>query len=187
MNTGLISSRYARALLMFVDETGAGETVLRQVQVIGKALSALPQLRMMMEDPGGVSQAQKMSLFESALDGEKLAPELESLLRLLLRGGRISLAGFVFKSFERMYYASRGIKPCRLVTASPAVHLEERLSALVSEKTGCKALIAMEVDPDLIGGFVFEVDDMRLDASMSSALEKVRKGLYTLNSTERKL
>ena len=39
MDTGLISSRYARALLLLVDETGGGEEVLAQTLTLSQALS----------------------------------------------------------------------------------------------------------------------------------------------------
>ena len=36
-----------------------------------------------------------------------------------------------------------------------------------------------EVDPDLIGGFIVQVEDKRLDASIASQLKQIRKDLET--------
>ena len=38
-----------------------------------------------------------------------------------------------------------------------------------------------EVNPDLIGGFVIDVDSTRLDASLSNELEQLRQNLIRSN------
>jgi F-type H+-transporting ATPase subunit delta len=38
------------------------------------------------------------------------------------------------------------------------------------------------VDPDLIGGFVFELDGRRLDASVRSQLDRIRRQLVDESS-----
>ena len=73
MNTGIIATRYATALLKLVEETGSGELVVAQVQVIEKALDEVPDFRRAVVDPA-VSVVRKISLFEAALkDGSGTA------------------------------------------------------------------------------------------------------------------
>ncbi len=62
MNTGIIASRYAEALLKLVDETGGGETVIVQVQRLREALDSVPDLRRALVDTAVVSRDQKGSL-----------------------------------------------------------------------------------------------------------------------------
>ena len=38
------------------------------------------------------------------------------------------------------------------------------------------------MDPDIIGGFVFEVDDLRMDASVKGQMEKTREKLLDRNN-----
>ena len=52
--------------------------------------------------------------------------------------------------------------------------LESRLRELIGKETGCELLFEAKVDPSLIGGFVFEVEDMILDASVSRQLDVIR-------------
>lgn len=61
MNTGIIATRYATALLKLVEETGSGEAVAAQVQVIEKALDEVPDFRRAVVDPA-VAAVQKISL-----------------------------------------------------------------------------------------------------------------------------
>ena len=51
MNTGIIASRYARALLRLVEETGSGEVVVSQARAILDALASSPELRDAISDP----------------------------------------------------------------------------------------------------------------------------------------
>lgn len=195
MNTGIIATRYATALLKLVEETGSGELVAAQVQVIEKALDEVPDFRRAVDDPA-VAAVQKISLFEASLK-DSMAQELHKFLELLIRNGRIGDVRLVLTTFVTEYYRSRHIKRARLVVADPALldpeptpsdpvpvegplrqaqrpALESRLRDLVEKQTGCELLLETKVDPSLIGGFVFEVEDMILDASVSRQLDVIR-------------
>ena len=195
MNTGIIATRYATALLKLVEETGSGELVAAQVQVIEKALDEVPDFRRAVDDPA-VAAVQKISLFEASLK-DSMAQELHKFLELLIRNGRIGDVRLVLTTFVTEYYRSRHIKRARLVVADPALldpeptpsdpvpvegalrqaqrpALESRLRDLVEKQTGCKLILKTEVNPSLIGGFVFEVEDTVLDASVSRQLDVIR-------------
>lgn len=195
MNTGIIATRYATALLKLVEETGSGELVAAQVQVIEKALDEVPDFRRAVDDPA-VAAVQKISLFEAALK-DSMAQELHKFLELLIRNGRIGDVRLVLTTFVTEHYRSRHIKRARLVVADPALldpeptpsdpvpvegalrqaqrpALESRLRELIGKETGCELLLETKVDPSLIGGFVFEVEDMILDASVSRQLDVIR-------------
>ena len=210
MNTGIIATRYATALLKLVEETGSGETVAAQVQAIEKALDEVPDFRRAVVDPA-VAPAKKIALFEAALsslaaepvkgtsrpnqslrqtrrpvEATSLAPELRKFLELLIRNGRIGDVRLTFTTFIIEYYRSRHIKRARLVVADSALlnlgsTLEPRLRDLIEKQTGCKLILKTEVNPSLIGGFVFEVEDTVLDASVSRQLDIIRRQFIEKN------
>lgn len=147
MNTGVISSRYARALLKLVTETGRGPQVYEQVQS-------------MLENPDSLP--------------EPLEADIQSLVRLLMENGRTEFLQFVFHTFAQMYREQNHIKLAHLTTPVPAPELGEKLIALMKEKTGCEIILKTDVDPSIIGGFVFDIDDYRIDASVSGELQRMR-------------
>ncbi len=202
MNTGIIATRYATTLLKLVDETGSGDVVAAQVQVIEKALDEVPEFRRAVDDPA-VAAVQKISLFEASLK-DSMAQELHKFLELLIRNGRIGDVRLVLTTFVTEYYRSRHIKRARLVVADPALldpeptpsdpvpvegslrqtqrpALESRLRDLVEKQTGCRLILKTEVNPSLIGGFVFEVEDTVLDASVSRQLDFIRRQFIEKN------
>lgn len=184
MNTGIIATRYATALLKLVEETGSGEAVAAQVQAIEKALDEVPDFRRAVVDPA-VSVVRKISLFEAALK-DSMAQELRKFLELLIRNGRIGDVRLIFTTFINEYYRSRHIKRARLVVADSALlnlgsTLESRLRDLIEKQTGCRLILKTEVNPSLIGGFVFEVEDTVLDASVSRQLDIIRRQFMEKN------
>ncbi len=194
MNTGIIASRYATALLKLVDETGpsagsgqsSGEEVVAQARMILDALESMPDLRRAIAD-FSVPSDKKMSLLEAIVSdnchperGEgSLAPELRKFFSLLIRNGRIGDISLVLKSFENQYYESRKIVRGKLTLPAPpdsaAGKLEDRLKDLIEKKTGKTLLLTTEIDESLIGGFVLEVEDRLLDASVSHQLDIIRR------------
>ena len=189
---GLIASRYAKALLKLVDETGNGELVVQQVQVLQDALGSVPELRRAVDDLQAVTTDQKTALFETVISGggsstDTMTPELRSFIALLGRNGRIDEIRLIFNSFISEYYKSRGIIRGRLVFPSEegatkdGKTLEKRIKDMVESKSGKKLLLKTEVDESLIGGFLLEVEDQLLDASVSHQLDLIRKQFIERN------
>ena len=191
MNTGIIASRYATALLKLVDETSSsagsgqssGEVVVAQARAILNALETLPDLRRAITDPS-VPSDKKRALLETVVS-ETIAPELRKFFNLLIRNGRIGDIALALKSFEDQYCQARGIVRGRLVLPSEpdeaARVLENKIRSLIESKTGKTLQLTTEVDETLIGGFVLEVEDKLLDASVSRQLERIRSQFVERN------
>ena len=155
MNTGMIASRYASALLRYTQETGGGERVCAQV-------------RRLLEHPEERPAA--------------LEPELERFVRLLVKNGRMGEVRFIFRSFIAMYYRSRGIQVARLTTAVPAKELERKLRNVLEKQLGCEVLLEASVNPDLLGGFTLEIGDYLLDGSVRRQIETIRRQFVISNN-----
>ncbi len=181
MNTGTISARYASALLKFSSESGHEKLVYRQVKTLAGSMSALPQLRNLLDNPMSVSDSQKFSLLSSALGDEKMADELQSFIRLVMKKRRTKYLRFMLLSFIRQYRDAHNIKESRLITAIPDTELEKKISDIIRERKGDSVLFEHRVDPSIIGGFIFEIDGLRLDASTSAQLKSVRKQFIEKN------
>lgn len=155
MNTGLIASRYANALLLLTKESGRGEQVCEQVRRILASPEDMP------------------SAFE---------PDLEKLIALLKKNGRLEYLKFVLRSFVSLYFSSEGICLATLTTAIPAPELGKKLCNLVTGLTGYRIVLDSRVDPSIIGGFVFDVDDNLFDASVKTQIETIRREFIEKNT-----
>ena len=62
------------------------------------------------------------------------------------------------------------------------VDLKERMEKAVQEKEGGVVHVEMEVDPKIIGGFIFEMDGKRMDASVEGRIARIRRHLVEKNN-----
>lgn len=155
MNTGAISTRYAKALLRWSQESGAADAVAGQV-------------RTMLSDPDNIPQ--------------KLVPELEKFVAFLIAKGRKEYLRSVFRKFIELYNREVGVKYARLTAVGDSPALTEKIRTLLEKQTGCKVNMETVVDPGLIGGFVVEVDGYTLDASVRHQIDTVRRQFMVSNN-----
>jgi F-type H+-transporting ATPase subunit delta len=88
----------------------------------------------------------------------------------------------ILRDFVTIYRRGIGIRKAHLVTATePSERLLQRLKALVKQKTGDDVIIEVEVDPSIIGGFVFDIDEYLLDASIKHQLDQIRQQFIEKN------
>lgn len=165
--TGLIASRYAHALLEFSTQRGTAPQVFAEVQ---RLLVAIADEQARKGDDG---------ILSACID--TLGEEMRRFLTLVIANRRSDLLPFILHSFVAQYRKVNGITTARLTTAAPSPALEQRLAALLAKRGYRKVDFASDVDADLIGGFVLQVDDLRLDASVKSQLQTLREQLAEKN------
>ena len=181
MDTGLIVSRYAMALVRLVEETGGGEKVCAEATALQKAVRSVPGLGQALRGSSGLSPDDKVALVRSALGGS-VSDEFARFIGLLASSGRDEFLPMILSSFIHKYYQSRNIRLATLRTVSkPSEEVLDRIRAMVREKAGFDIIINVETDPDLIGGFVFDVDDYLVDSSVKRQLELIRRQFIRKN------
>ena len=182
MNVGIVSARYAEALLKYVEETGNGETVYRQVCGLEKCFSSLEDMRSLIYHPKATSDRLKLRVLATALGGEEnAAPELMRFFRLVIRHKRTKFLHLILRIFMEKYRNSRGISWARLVTAVPSEELEKKIAGVLHNVTGRTLELETKNDPSLIGGFIFDMEWTRLDASVASQLNSIKRQFIEKN------
>ena len=157
MYTGLIASRYASALAEFSAANGDEERTYDEVRRLIGLYRRDRSLRDVLFSPV-VGDEAKLEVLRGAF-GRPMSASLEGFVRLVLRHRREHYLYFMFYSFTDLYrFAGR---VCR--AAESRTHGEVRL--------------AREVRPELIGGFVFRMDDVLIDASVAAQLKLLRRKL----------
>lgn len=181
MNAGIIASRYARALLQYVQDSGGGDKVYSQACVIGLRMMEVRELKDFLEDHGELSVERKLELLQSSL-GEEPAPELVAFVNLVASRRRMRFFSRMLYSFIAQYREANNIKVGRIIVASPVDGLKERMEALFHERTGAQIQLLEKVNPEILGGFIFEMDGYRLDASVENQFRRIRRQLIEKNN-----
>lgn len=169
MDLGLISVRYARALLKAGIETGLSEKVYADMQALATSYAAEPRLKATIDNPM-VSKRQKEALLNAAAS-EKPAELTQRFFKLVIKEGREDIMQFIANSFITLYRKHNNLVSAKLTTAAPLdATTESKLRQLVEKKTNGTVEFKTAINSNLIGGFVLEYDTYRMDASVKTQL-----------------
>lgn len=162
MNAGLIAARYASALLLFAKEEQAEDRVYEDSRIFLDALQAAE----------GPCPAEDMT---GCIEG--LSEPMQKFITLVLRNKRAEYLPAILNAYRDRYRKEKGITRAWLTTAADNPDLADKLGRLMKEHGFSKVDFKTETDPALIGGFVMQIEDKRLDASVASQLKNIRKEL----------
>ena len=172
MDIGVISVRYARALLKSATDAGIEEAVYTEMQTLAKSYVEVPQLRFTIDNPM-LSKDKKEALLTTAV-GNKSSALTKTFIQLVLKEDRESVMQFIANSYVTLYRQQKNVIRGRLITAaavSPAT--EQKMRQMVESKTNGTVEFETEVNPDIIGGFILEYDTYRMDASVKTKLNSI--------------
>ena len=172
MDIGVISVRYARALLKSATEAKIEDAVYAEMQTLAKSYVEVPQLRFTIDNPM-LSKDKKEPLLLTAV-GEKPSDLTKTFIKLVLKEDRERVMQFIANSYVTLYRQQKNVIRGRLITAaavSPAT--EQKMRQMVEGKTNGTVEFESEVDPDIIGGFILEYDTYRMDASVKTKLNSI--------------
>ena len=172
MDIGVISVRYARALLKSATEQKLDETVYQEMQLLAKSYVDVPQLRHTIDNPM-LSKDKKEMLLLTAVGGQPT--ELtKAFIQFVLREGREPVMQFIANSYVTLYRQQKNVIRGRLITAARvSPETEQKMRQMVESKTNGTVEFETEVNPDIIGGFILEYDTYRMDASVKAKLNNI--------------
>lgn len=176
MDIGVISVRYARALLKCASEQQCEDSVYAEMQRLAKSYADVPQLRQTIDNPM-LSKDKKLSLLTVAA-GDKPSQLTQTFIALVLKEDRENVMQFMANSYVTLYRKQKNVIRGKLTTAARvSAQTEQKMRQMVESKTNGTVEFETEVNPDIIGGFVLEYDTYRMDASVKSKLNSILQTL----------
>ena len=176
MNESLIAARYAKALLLTGIEARNLPQLCEDLRLIGSACRAEPRIMQILNSPS-VQRETKLQLLEKMF-GEKVTPYTMRFAGTLLQRNRQQLLPDILRSFERLYNEHENIRQAVLTTASPVDEAQRQaVVRLLETRCGAHIELTCRTDPDIIGGFVLNVDGDQYDAAVETALRRIQQNL----------
>jgi len=180
MNTGLIPVRYATALLDFANVSNEQNRVYTEAKIITKSYFQFSELRTVLDNPV-LAKAEKRKIIILSAGGDVSKP-FEKFMDLLLDNEREDHLLSIALKYIDLFRKQKNIHYGKLTTASPVTAaVEKRLMAMVENTTGGTIEMEKIIDPEILGGFMFEVDFVRWDASISGQLRRIKKDYIERN------
>ena len=172
MDIGVISVRYARALLKSATDQKLEDKVYQEMMTLAKSYLEVPQLRQTIDNPM-LSKDKKEMLLQTA-SGETISALTKSFIALVLKEDRENVIQFMANSYVTLYRQQKNVIRGKLTTAARvSAQTEQKMREMVESKTNGTVEFETEVNPDIIGGFILEYDTFRMDASVKSKLNSI--------------
>jgi len=173
MDIGVISVRYARALLKSATDAKLEDGVYQQMQLLAKSYVEVPQLRQTIDNPM-LSKEKKELLLTTASGGAQALPLTKAFIALVLREDRENMIQFMANSYVTLYRKQKNVIRGKLTTAvAVAPETEQKMRRMVESRTQGIVEFETEVNPDIVGGFILEYDTYRMDASVKAKLNNI--------------
>lgn len=182
MDIGIVSMRYAKALLEYAKSTGTEEQIYAEIRMLTRSFHKHPDLRAALENPI-LTIREKFTLICTAATGDQPAGrEFSRFITLILKNRREFFLQYICLAFLDLYRKDKHIGVAKLITAVPVSRaVWERIRDSASHLLHAEMELQTEVDPSIEGGFVFDINDYRLDASIATQLKKVKKQFIDKN------
>lgn len=176
MNIGVISIRYARALLKGSMEQHVEEQVYQEMQTLAESYINVPDLRRTIDNPM-IADEKKVELLLTA-SGGNVSDMTKRVIELIIAEGREKLTQFIANSYITLYRQQRNITNGKLTTAVPvSKEIQEKMQKMVESRTNGTVEFTTEVKPEILGGFILEYDTYRMDTSVKKQLSNILKEL----------
>ena len=172
MDLGVISVRYARALLKCATGLKLEDQVYKEMQTLSKSFLEVPELRFTIDNPM-LSKDKKLKIVATAC-GDNICELTKKFVELVLNEDREKTLQCMAASYITLYRKQKNIIRGSLTTAAPvSQETEDKMRRMVESKTHGTVEFNTEVDPNIIGGFILEYDTYRMDASVKTKLSNI--------------
>ena len=168
---------YARALYGSAVARLEAASVTQDVFALEQQWNGSPELRQFCRSHLLGSPRDRAQMVKS-IWGETFTRTLTYFLSLLAQRAQLALLPLIIQQYQKMDDRARGRSDvCISFACDPSDGQIERVQKLVSDAYGPVMKLQVKVDPSLIAGVRFSVNDKRVDASLAGRLARLRYGL----------
>jgi F-type H+-transporting ATPase subunit delta len=169
-----LAVRYAKALIGLAIEKGKANEVYQDMLLIKKMCAESREFTVLLHSPV-VKPYRKEKILQALTDG-RVTVITTNFNKLLVERTRESYLPEIAESYIEQYKEYKKIHVVKLTTAVPVSEkVKANFVSKVKEVSGVEHIeLQTEVNPDIIGGFIFESEGRLVDASVAYDLNSIR-------------
>lgn len=173
-----LSHRYALALKQLSDERGETTALYQEFKLLQSLVKASDDLRVFLRSPV-IKPDVKVKALEKVMGG-RLSRLLKLFIEKLTKARRENLLGEIATDFVAMCDKGEGRAVARLQVAWPLPDaLKEEIRKRTLKQLEAQDIRTLEIEevvrPEIIGGFILQMEDKRVDASYSGKLNMLKR------------
>jgi len=169
-----LATRYAKSLLDLAVEQNAVDVTLHDMELIDAICRQSTEFKTMLSSPV-IAGDKKQHIIDAVVEN-KIHTLTQAFVKLLVTKSRESNLPEIASAFLTQYKVMKNIKTVTLTTAAPVNDVVKQ--AIIKKITASAPDAAIEVveviNPDIIGGFMLQMDDKLIDASVRRDLNDVK-------------
>jgi len=175
-----VALRYARAFYNEAIKTDTVNSLEAEVIFFLNTCDENRAFDVLLKSPV-VAPLQKEKIIKRVFEG-KLSKMMFDYIHLVVFKGRDIILEESFRQFLKMVDAAKGVIKAKVTTA---IELPEssltNIKNYLSKRVNAQIEMDVEINAELLGGFILKYDDKLIDASVSSQLKELRKSLLNSN------
>ncbi|MFK8043923.1 MAG: ATP synthase F1 subunit delta [Crocinitomicaceae bacterium] len=173
MKGTLVASRYAKSLLDLSIEQNSVEKVNKDMVELSAVCAESKDFVNMLNNPV-IHASKKVEVFAALFNG-KMEPVSVDFLTLITKNNRASLLPTIADSFIHLFKQHKGIVDV-IITSAEALDAKTKTTILEKVKATVKGELSVveKIDPSIVGGFIVNVEDKQIDASVASQLTNLK-------------
>jgi F-type H+-transporting ATPase subunit delta len=171
---GGLADRYAAALYAHADDAGALDSVVTEMQTLGRLIQQSSDFRRLIESPLiDVNLGTKAAL--AVLEQEGFGKPVRDFVGVISANRRLRALPAIVTAFAALVADRRGIITAHVTTAQPLNDLQrQQLRARLIEAGYGNVNIEEQVQPDLLGGLIVRIGARLYDTSLKSRLQRLQ-------------
>lgn len=174
MTEARVASRYVKSLLSLAVEQGVLEEVYHDMRMFASICQENRDFMLMLKSPI-ISHERKRGILGKIFDA-KVNKLTMAIFDILTKKNREPLLPAIAHEFHHAYNVFKGIGEASITTAVPLDSaLRAEFEAVVKNISQREQVELVEkIDQDMIGGFVLNVGDKQIDASIKNKLKLLK-------------
>ena len=173
-----VVSVYARSIFEVIQESDSRNRLFKDLKLAGSLFSENPGLSELLSAPV-MSFTEKTELVNNLFNA--FPPEIVQFMLVLIENKRITYFPDICTETLRLWDEQSGVVE---ITAKTAIPLSDtakgKLKARLEQSLQKTAEMTYLVEPDLMGSVVLELHGTRVDSSVKTRLEQVRRQLSSV-------
>jgi F-type H+-transporting ATPase subunit delta len=169
-----VASRYVKSLLDLAVSQGSLDKVHADMQLLANTIDKSRDLELMLKSP--VIRHDKKNSILAAIFKSKVSALTMAFVDILTKKNREPLLPEIAKEFHNAFNVYKGVGKASVTTTMPMdAKTRAEFEAIVKKLSNKKEVeLEEKVDKDLIGGFILNVEDKQIDASIKNNLKKLK-------------
>jgi F-type H+-transporting ATPase subunit delta len=169
-----LAARYAKSLIDLANERNQLEKVYQDMLYLQSLCKQSRDFLALMRSP--VVKADKKVAIVLAVTKGKISELTDAFNKLMINKGREAYLPEISAAFVEQYNKQKGIHTVKLTTATPVTEeVKKQIVSQVQKQTNMNNIdLKTTVDEEIIGGFVLQIGDQLVDASIAYDLNKIK-------------